>query len=179
MSEGLGMILLVTASGKASECAAAVRAATGEEIVVAESLGQATALLRDGSYLAVVIDQYLLEDSPQEAEILLSHLDAAMPVQINLAVSGMERLVREVRGAIQRRRSEEGQARHAALGNLQSELNGTLTALLLSVELALKTGGMSALATEKFVCIHELVKKLRKQLESADAMAESELLVGR
>ena len=170
------MILLVTASGKASECAEAVRAATGEEIVVAASLGQATALLRDGCYLAVVIDQYLLEDSPQEAEILLSHLDAAMPVQINLAVSGMERLVREVRGAIQRRRSEEGQARHAALGNLQSELNGTLTALLLSVELALKIGGMTAVATEKVQSIHELVKKLRRQLAAADAMAETELI---
>jgi hypothetical protein len=170
------MILLVTSSERASECAAAVKTATGEAVVVAENLALATTLLREESYLAVVLDQHLLETEPHEAEIMLEHLDTAIPVQVNLAICGMERLVREVRVAVQRRRSEEARARQAALGHLQSELNGTVTALLLSVELALKTGGMTTVATEKIQSIHELVKKLRQQLAAADAMAETELI---
>jgi ferredoxin-NADP reductase len=170
------MILLVTSSERAPECAAAVKAATGEAVVVAENLALATARLREESYLAVVLDQHLLETEPHEAEIMLEHLDTAIPVQVNLAICGMERLVREVRAAVQRRHCEETRARQAALGHLQSELNGTITALLLLVELALETGGMSAVATEKVQSIHELVKKLRRQLAAADAMAEAELI---
>jgi|ERR1700675_1231506 len=173
------MILLVTSSGRASECASAIRTATGEAVVVAENLALATTLLREECYLAVVLDQQMLETEPQEAEMMLEHLDTAIPVQVNLAISGMERLVREVRAAVQRRRREEARARLAALGNLQSQLNGTVTALLLSVELALKTGGMTAVATEKVRSIHELVKKLRRQLAAAEATVEPELFAGR
>ena len=170
------MILLITSSERAPECAAAVKTATGEAVVVAENLALATARLREESYLAVVLDQHLLETEPHEAEIMLEHLDTAIPVQVNLAICGMERLVREVRAAVQRRHCEETKARQAALGHLQSELNGTITALLLLAELALETGGMSAVATEKVQSIHELVKKLRRQLAAADAMAEAELI---
>jgi len=55
------MILLVTPSERASECAAALHEATGEEVAVAESLARAATLLRAEGYLAVVLDQYLVE----------------------------------------------------------------------------------------------------------------------
>jgi len=55
------MILLVTSSVRAAECAAALNQATGERVAVAESLPRATTLLRAECYLAVVLDQYLLE----------------------------------------------------------------------------------------------------------------------
>jgi hypothetical protein len=172
------MILLVTPSERASECAVALRAATGEEVMVAESLAPATTLLRAETYLVVVLDQYVLETDPQEAEATLEHLGTAIPVQVNLAVSGMERLVREVRAALQRRQREEVRARHAAIGRLQSELNGTVTALLLSSELALETAGLPSAAAEKIESVHELVKKLRKQLESVGATGEAEAVAG-
>jgi hypothetical protein len=168
------MILLVTPSDRASECVAALHDATGAEVMVAESLARATTLLRAQCYLAVVLDQYLLETEPQEAGSTLEHLGTAIPVQVNLAISGMERLVREVRAAVQRRQREEVKARQAAVGRLQSELNGTITALLLSIELALETPGLPAAAAEKLQSVHELVKKLRKQLESAGPAAEPE-----
>ena len=166
------MILLVTPSQRAPECAAALQAATGEEIAVAESLPRAATLLRAECYLAVVLDQYLLETEPHEAETTLEHLGTAIPVQVNLAISGMERLVREVRAALQRRQREEGQARQAAIGRLQSELNGTITALLLSSELALETPGLPPAAIEKLQSVRELVKKLRKQLETPGVTGE-------
>jgi hypothetical protein len=93
-------------------------------------------------------------------------------VQVNLAISGMERLVREVRAAVQRRRIEEAIARQAAMGRLHSELDGTVTALLLSSELALESAGLSAAAAEKLASVHELVKKLRKQLKSLEPAEE-------
>jgi len=172
------MILLVTPSERAPECAAALHEATGEEVVVAESLARATTLLRAGCYLAVVLDQYLLEAEPQEAEATLEHLGTAIPVQVNLAISGMERLVREVRAAVQRRQREEVRARQAALAKLQSELNGTVTALLLSSELALGIPGLPSAAGEKLESVFELVKKLRTQLQTTEATGEAETAAG-
>jgi hypothetical protein len=172
------MILLVTASERASECAAALRAATGEEIVVAESLPRAATLMRAECYLAVVLDQYLLETEPHEAETTLEHLDTAIPVQVNLAISGIERLVREVKAAVRRRQCEEVRARQAVMGRLHSELNGTVTALVLSTELTLEIPGLSALATEKLASVLELVKKLRRQLESSGDWEEGKQWIG-
>jgi hypothetical protein len=90
----------------------------------------------------------------------------------------MERLVREVRVAVQRRRREEARARQAAIGKLQSELNGTVTALLLSSELALETPGLPATATEKLRSVHELVEKLRRQLGSTVPAGELDPMAG-
>jgi hypothetical protein len=159
------MILLVTPSERAPECAAALHAATGDQVTTAESLARATTLLRADHYQVAVLDQYLLEAEPDEAGTLIEHLDTAIAVPVNLAITGVDRLAREVQTATERRRREQGQARHAAIGQLQSELNGTMTALLLSVELARETPGLPPEAEQKLQSVHELVKGLRRQLE--------------
>lgn len=169
------MILLVTPSERALECAAALHAATDDEILVAESLARATVLLRAEDWRAAVFDQSLLEAEPNEAELTLGHLGSAIPVHVNLAISGIERMVREVRAAMQRRRREESSARQAAIGRLQSELNGTITALLLSSELALGTPELPPVAKERIHAVHELVKKFRNQLESSCVADELEM----
>ena len=162
------MILLVTPSHRAAECAAALHEATGEEVVMLDSLARATTFLRTGDFVAVVLDQHLLETEPHEAGIMLGHVGSAIPVQVNLAVSGAERLVREVRAAMLLRQREEASAREAALAKLYGELNGTLTALLLTSELATKSPGLTPAAVERMEEVRELVKKLRHQLESAE-----------
>src|ERR1039457_2717942 len=166
------MILLVTTSERASECAKALNEATGEGVAVAESLPRATALLRAEDYRAVVVEQYLFESEPHETQTMLEHLGTAILVQVNLAISGMDRLVREVRAAVQRRQREEVRTRQAALAKLHSELNGTITALLLSSELALGTPDLRPAAAEKLQSIHEL----RQQLESAGVTGQPEPL---
>jgi hypothetical protein len=165
------MILVVTPNVAAEDCVESLRQATSEEIVMAASLSEAATLLRAESYLAVVLDQYLLETEPDETETLMRNLGTAIPLQVNLAISGGARLAREVRAAMQRRRREQASARRAAVSTLQCELNGTVTALLLSCELALVAPGLSTTAAEKIESTHELVKKLRFQLESAMAEA--------
>jgi len=175
---GFAMILLVTPSERAGECSAALHEATGEKVMVAATLARATALLRAECYLVVVFDQHLLETEPHEAGCMLDHLGTAIPVQINLAISGTERLVREVRSAVQRRQREEVKARSAALQAILSDLNGTVTALLLSTELALQTPSLSPAASEKLESVHELVEKLRRQLEDSGATEEREQAAG-
>lgn len=172
VAKGFVMILLVTSSERACECVVALQEATGEEVIVAESLARATTLLRAEGYMAVVLDQYLLETEPDEAGTTFEHLGTAIPVQVNLAISGMERLVREVRVAVQRRRRDEVRARQAAIGELHRELRGTVTALLLSTELAMGSLGLPPPAAEKLQSVHELVTQLRRQLEDRTALGE-------
>jgi len=160
------MILLVTPIDRSNECARALQENTGEEVVVAESLRETATKLRSDSYLAVVFDQHILETEPDEIDTAMQHLGTAIPVQVNLAISGLDRLVREVRAALERRKREEVAARRAVTGELRSELNNTLTALLLDCELALEVPGLPATAAEKLQSAHELVKKIRAQLEA-------------
>jgi|SRR5580658_891944 CheY-like chemotaxis protein len=172
------MILFVTPSERARESAAALHEATGEEVTIAESLARATTLLRAECYQAVVLDQYLLETEPDEAGTTIEHLGAAILVQVNLAICGMERTVREVRAAVRRRQREEIRAREAAIGKLHGELSGTITALLLSTELAMETRDLPAAAAKKLRLVHELVQQLRRQLESGSVAEESEQAAG-
>jgi hypothetical protein len=55
------MILLITPSARGPECVAILKDSTGNETHWAEDLQQALARLREQSYSAVVIDQFLLE----------------------------------------------------------------------------------------------------------------------
>lgn len=159
------MILLVTSSSRAADCALALRQGTNEDVTVADSLRSAAMTLRTESYVAVVFDQYLLETEMDESQAVMERLGTAIPVPVNLGITAMERLVQEVRAAIRRRKREQAAARKAALSALHGELNSTVTALLLSCEMALGTPGLPSEAAEKMQCAHGLVKTLCSQLE--------------
>jgi hypothetical protein len=163
------MILLVTSISRSNECAAALKEATGEPVVVAANLLEAMTLLRTESCRAAVFDHHLIEREPQETEIAFEHLGAAIPIEVNFALSGIGRLVREVRAALGRQSREQAAARDAAIRALHSELNQTLTALCLKCDLALQTHSLPPGAAEKIRCAQALVEKLHLQLESKSA----------
>lgn len=162
------MILLVTPSACGEECSKALTQATGEQVDVAETLRHAATALHHETYRCVVLDQYLLEAEPAETEALMQHLGLAMPVQVNLGITGTDRLVREVRASLVRRQREESAARSAAEQALHGELTETLTALLLECELALNSPELPPGAQEKMKAAHDLVVKLREKLEPAE-----------
>ena len=108
------MILLVTPSARSQECAQALQAATNHPTHTAPTLQAAVSHLREQEYLAVVVDQFLLEAEPDESDQMLQHLEGAFPVYVNCAISGIDRIVREVRSALRRRQREEGIARRSA-----------------------------------------------------------------
>jgi hypothetical protein len=171
------MILLVTPSERAAQCAAALYEATGEKISVAQTLAQATSILRAQSCRAVVIDQYLLDTEPDQAAVAMAHLGTAIIVPVNLALSGLPRLITEVRTSLKRRHREEASARDAAITKLQSELNDTITALQLSIQLALQATTPPPEAAEKLRTVQDLVTKLRNQLETSGATENVESVI--
>jgi hypothetical protein len=158
------MILLITPSARAHECAQALQEATAEIAHVAPTLRQAAALLRAEEYSAVIIDQSLVEAEPDDSEMLLQHIGTAIPVYVNSAISGIERVVRELRAALHRRKREERIARQAAEQALRSELKGTVTALLLSCEMALSVPHLPSSASEKIRAVHDLAREMRAKL---------------
>ncbi len=159
------MILLITPSARGQECADSLNAATGLETHWACDLQQASSHLREHVYVAAVIDQFLLETEPQESDQVAEHLGTAFPVYINFAVTGMERLVREVRSALHRRKREESAARRAVEEQMRCEMRETLTAMLLSCELAMSVPGMPVPAAEKIRVIDNLARELRLRLQ--------------
>jgi hypothetical protein len=158
------MILLITPSARGQECANTLKESTGEETHWAENLQHAVARLREQSYSAVVVDQFLLENEPAESDQVLEHLGAAFPVYLNFAVSGMERLVREVRSALHRRKREEVQARLSVEQQLRSQMSESLTAMLLSCELAMCVPGIPGPAAEKIRVVDTLAREMRVRL---------------
>ncbi|MGP0018862.1 MAG: hypothetical protein ACLPHP_09865 [Candidatus Sulfotelmatobacter sp.] len=159
------MILLITPSASGPQCAESLRAATGQETHWATTLQEGATRLREQTYSAAVIDQFLLETEPDESDQMIEHLGSAFPVYVNFAVTGMDRLVREVRVALHRRKREEGAARRAVAEQMHNEMRDTLTAMLLSCELAMSVPDMPHPAVEKIRTIDNLARELRLRLE--------------
>jgi len=159
------MILLITPSAIGTNCAEALQAATSHEVHLAHNLQQAAAHLREQTYLAAVIDQFLLETEPEESDQMIEHLGTAFPVYVNFGVTAIERLLREVRSALHRRKREELAARRAVAEQMNCQMRETLTAMLLSCELAMSVPNVPILASEKIRAIDNLARELRLRLE--------------
>jgi hypothetical protein len=160
------MILLITPSATGPRCADSLHLATGQETRWAGTLQEAATRLREQTYSAAVIDQFLLETEPEESDQMIEHLGTAFPVYVNFAITGMERLVREVRAALHRRKREEVVARRAVSDQMHSEMRETLTAMLLSCELAMSVPDVPSPAVEKIRTIDNLARELRVRLEA-------------
>jgi hypothetical protein len=142
-----------------------LQTATGQETHWAATLQAGAARLREQTYTAAVIDQFLLETEPEGSDQMVEHLGTAYPVYVNLAVTGMDRLLREVRSALHRRKREESSARRAVEEQMRSEMRETLTALLLSCELAMSVPDVPSRAAERIRTIDDLARELRTRLQ--------------
>jgi hypothetical protein len=160
----MAMILLITPFAKAQECAEAIHAATGEDVQVAAALRDAVIQLRDQEFTAVVLDQLSLEAEPEQCELVMEHLGTAVPVPVNFAISGTQRVLRELRAALQRRKKEAVLSKRWAEETLRNDLKDTVTALLLSCEMALSCEGLPPVAEAKLKSAHELAQELRNRL---------------
>lgn len=159
------MVLLVTSSPRVQECAAAITRATGKGVQVASTLSTANVALRSREYAAVVLDQVLYDAGRPRADAVLRHAGNAVPLLLNFGICGPERVVVEVRAALQRAHREVLQARHAAASQLRSELMDAVTGILLSSELALKEPCLPAAAEERLRSVQRLATQMRASLE--------------
>jgi hypothetical protein len=159
------MILLMTPSARGQQCAATLKDTTGAETHWAENAVSRGSPARTG-LLCGCLDQFFLENEPAESDQVLEHLGTAFPVYLNFAVSGMERLHREVRAALHRRKREETQARRSVEQQIRSEICESLTVMLLSCELAMAVPGVPAPATENIRTIDNIARDMRLRLSA-------------
>lgn len=157
-------ILMVTGVEGARNCADAVSKQLAMEVEVAEGRKSAVSALRHGEFQVVVIDETLAECDPTAADAICEHAGLGIPLQINFALAGAARLVREIRSALHRREREQLLARRAASAVIEAELKSTVAGLLLNSELALNGGNLPPQVAERLRVVADLAVNLRGQL---------------
>ncbi len=161
------MILLVSAISKAKDCALALEQASHEPVELCSNLQKALEELENQEFSAVILDQLLLDSEPNEDEPILKHVGSAIPVYVNFAIAGVPRVVRELRFAWHRRKRELATAKKEAAQALREEMNDTLTALLLSCEMALQVADVPEQAHNKLRDVEALAGELKVKLGGA------------
>ena len=158
-------ILMVTGIEGARNLAAAAGAQLGMEIEIAEGRRSALDALRKQEYAVLVLDETIAECDPSGAETMWERSGLAIPLQINFALSGAARIVREIRSALHRREREELLARKAATAVIESEVNSAVAGLLLNSQLALAEQEVPAAVAEKLRVMANLAGNLRQHLK--------------
>ena len=157
-------VLLVTSIAGAENCATAIGRQLGLAVELAQNRRTALTALRRREYAVMVLDEGLVEADPAGAEVLWQQAGLAIPVQVNLGISGCNRVLREVRAALQRREREVSLAMRAATQLMEGEMNTTITGLLLQTELALAEPLLPSHIAAKLQQVVELAGTLRDQL---------------
>ncbi len=158
------MILLVTSPTVAEACAIALQKSCGEMVKVCSSLVQASAALKSETFSAVVVDQSLMESNHVAADTLTRNSAGAVLVFINVAINGVDRMVREVRATFERCRREKIMATRNAEVELRNEINSAVAGILLSSELALAAPTLPPGIQEKLRSVHLLAQQIRVRL---------------
>lgn len=155
-------ILLIAPESTSAAVADALRQSLDAVVETAANRRAGLAALRRGEYCLVLLDESLAAADAQAAELLYQNAVSAPVLEINFIITGPQRIVRQARAALTRRARDLVQAREAATAELHSELNASLTGLLLESQLALRVAGPKQ--EEKLKHVVELARKLRNQL---------------
>jgi hypothetical protein len=162
-------ILIVTGIEGARNCAAVVSAQLGMDVELAEGRKAALVALRRREFDAIVVDETMAECDPAAAEAIWERAGLAIPLQINFALAGAARLLREIRAALHRREREQSLSRRAAAAAMETELKTTVAGLLLHSQLALSGGEIPAAVADKLRVVADLAGNLRQQLSTSPA----------
>lgn len=158
-------ILMVTGIEGAESLAEGVGTQLKMRVEVADGYKAALSALRHQEFAAIVVDETIAECDPAAAEAIWERAGLAIPVQINFALSGTARLIREIRAALHRRQREQALAQQAAAAEIETELKSTLAGLLLYSQLALSERELPASVAEKLRTVAELAGSLRQKLD--------------
>lgn len=168
-------ILMVTGIEGARSCADVIAKGLGLDVDIAEGRKSALAALRQKEYSAVVVDDTIAECDPAAAEAIWERAGLAIPLQINFALSGAARVMRDIRAALHRREREQTLARRAAAAAIESELKSTVAGLLLQSELALSGSDAASPVAERLRVVADLAGNLRRQLAAPAASRDAGL----
>jgi hypothetical protein len=157
-------VLIVTGMEGAENCAATLGKLLALECEVAQGRKSAVNALKHNAYAALVVDEAIVDTDVAGSEAIWENAGLAIPVQVNFALSGTQRLAREIRLALNRRERELALAREAAAAAFDSELKTTVAGLLLHSQLALADREIPAPLAEKLRVVADLAGNLREQL---------------
>jgi len=156
--------MLVTPAQVVADCATRLQQALGEPVTIARGFSEALTQLRISAFSLVILDHNLLEAEPCASDAMWPHLESATVLEVNLGLTGVDRLIEEVQSARKRFEHNRAAARVSAAHYLQSEVNETLTALLLDCDLATQEQDLPSAAGQRLAFIRAHVEKLREQL---------------
>lgn len=159
----MGLILLLVApEPSASALGQALRHDLDAQVEIASSGRSALTALRREDFSLIVLEENLSAAEPDAADALFAAAGTAPVLEVNFGTWGFERILRQVRSAVQRRAGDEAKARQAVSNALQNELNASLAGLLLESQLALRQAGPEIMPTLQHLI--SLATELREQL---------------
>jgi CheY-like chemotaxis protein len=164
-------LLMVTPLEGVENTAAALAEKLGLAVDVASTRAAALRLLNRRSYAAVIVDQMLAEADPEGAELIWKGAGLAIPIPISFALTGPERVEREVRSALARRRRETQLATTAAAAALDSEIKNAVTGMLLESQRALVEQDVPPRLADRLQRLAGIADQLREKLTGAPAQA--------
>jgi hypothetical protein len=160
----LSPLLLLTPPAATDPTASALRGGLDMEVEATTSRHTALACLRQREYSLVLVDEGMAAEDQQATDMLYRSAGSTPVLEINFALSGAARIVRQVRSALTRRAFDRAQAQSAATLSLQNELNVTLSGLLLESQLLLRDA--SPQLAPKLRHVVELAGGLRERLRA-------------
>jgi hypothetical protein len=165
------MILLVTASARAQECATSIEQKTHQKVTIAGSLSRVIGLLQTHEYDVLVLDESFQQLEAGVEGLLTTHAGMAVPIYVNLSLHGSDRIALDVKRGVERLTTEKLAAMRAAELLLRNELRGEVTGILLNSELALRERPLSPGVAQKLDVIHDLAERMRRKLEGVPVSA--------
>ena len=157
-------ILLISGIEGARNCAGVIEKHLGMEVEVAGGRKAALTILGAREFVVVVVDETIADCDPVGADSIWERAGLAIPLQVNFALSGAARLIRDIRAGMRRREREQMLARKAAAAAIESELKATVAGLLLQSELALSSSDAGSPLAERLRDVADLAGNLRNKL---------------
>jgi hypothetical protein len=156
--------LIVTAIEGIETTAATLAQQLRATVEIAATRATALRLLARRSYSVVILDQILADSDPDGADLIWKDAGVAIPLQVNFALAGSARLVREIKAALTRRQREQQLAGAAATAAIDSELKNAITGFLLESRLALAEEGIPPGVESRLRNLAEIADRMRERL---------------
>jgi len=166
------MILLIWASQRAEDCARAIESAFQQPVKIVPSLEQGCQALQAEEFSAVLVDQWITEVEPGQADFLIHHLGDAVPVFVNFGISGIERILRELRAAFNRRGRDTALAQQHTRMMLFDALKDDVTALMLCCGAILDDQALDRGVAVRVKTIEEIARRISDKLTGELAVAQ-------
>lgn len=167
-----GMILLIWASERAPDCAQAIERTFQQPVECVSSLAEACTRLQAEEFAAVLVDPWIADADPIQADYLIHHLGGAVLVFVNFAISGVERVLREVRAAFHRHSREVMRAQENTRIVLWNTLKDDLTAILLCCGVVREDPAISGAVEIRVKTIEEIAGRMKDKLADSERITQ-------